>query len=170
MRLIFYSHHAQKLIGTVGDKIEAFLTGEPDEEIIQKLIEKGKLPGISERMGCVAYSKETKCFYLLPLKGYNTRIYTISRDKEHKFKCNCQGWAHSREIWKTFTQEMESVKPLLHPHQFEHHKAQMSALGRIHPPSCSHVGTVFEYFARRHRMVQEERIMQATITMFEASP
>ena len=159
--LVFYSHHAKKTEGTVRDKINEFLTKEPDREIIEKI------PGISERMGCIAYSKETKHFYCLPLKGYNTRTYEIEKHPAYKFECNCQGWQASKDIWEEFQREMESVAPLLHPHQFEHLKARIMQLSRsIRQPSCSHTGALFEYFAQKNNILREHKVSQAMLTIF----
>ena len=161
-RLIFYSHHAKKLLGSVGAKINAFVTEDPDERYIEQI------PGLSERMGCVAYSRETKCHYVLPLKGYNKQTYEISHNKLYKFECGCQGWKKSRRIWEAFSMEMEAVRPLLPPHQFERHKAMMLALNSaFRPPCCSHCAAVYEYYARRSKILREAKLTQAMLTMFE---
>ncbi|MCK9602987.1 MAG: hypothetical protein M0R66_01190 [Candidatus Omnitrophica bacterium] len=145
-RLVFYSHTARKLQGTVGDKIEAFLSGEPDAGLVEQF------PGLSERQGCVAYSQETKNHYLLPLTGYNTRTYTIRRNRDYKFECNCQGWQESKETWEAFCKELELIKPHLHPGAFLHLKFRLIEITRrTHPPMCSHVASVIEHYARRHR-------------------
>lgn len=117
---IFYSHHAQELEGSVGDKIRKLVDGD--------LIE---------------YKKEEKCFLIHPIKGYNTRTYTIAADKEFGHRCNCQAFV-SRE--KKFREE----------------GGQTSA----NPPGCAHVAALYEYFSRMHRVRRQENVRQAVLAMF----
>jgi len=41
----------------------------------------------------ITYDKERKCYYCMPVKGYNSSVYTLVYDKLIKqYECNCQGF------------------------------------------------------------------------------
>lgn len=41
---------------------------------------------------CLDYSPENKEFFCKPLRGYNTRTYTLVNHNLGDFECNCQGY------------------------------------------------------------------------------
>jgi hypothetical protein len=84
-KMPFYSHHAQELEGSTGEKI-------------RRLVEEQR----------IEYSSEDKCFYIHPIEGYNTRTYTVKADKEFGHRCNCQGFV-TRE--RKFREAPETQKP-----------------------------------------------------------
>lgn len=147
----FYSHHARALKYAQAEKVKAFIDGEPAEA--------EKIAGLSKRVGCIGYSRDTHHFYCLPLKGYNTRTYELRPHKAYGFECNCQGWQDSRRTWEAFIGEMEAIRPLLPISQWQRLKARLMAIGgNLRPPICSHVATLYEYFARQNQAKRQEAI------------
>lgn len=66
--VIYYSHHARELKGTVVNKAKKFIL-----------------------LKCIQYDVEFKCFYCNPIKDYNKSRYKIWKEKGHKgFQCSCQ--------------------------------------------------------------------------------
>jgi hypothetical protein len=76
--------------------------------------------------GCIQYDRENKRYECRPLKGYNTRTYILERCKKFGFECSCQGF---QSKLKKYNQN-----PFQNPE-----------------PSCSHVGALYEHFARKNR-------------------
>ena len=76
--------------------------------------------------GCIEYDKATKTFKCKPIPGYNSTTYDLTRDKLNGgFACNCQGFQKRKK---------------------DHEEGR-----NPDPPSCSHVGTLFEWLALRNR-------------------
>lgn len=74
--------------------------------------------------GCIKYEKEKQAFLCLPLEGYNSTTYEMVRSKEFGFECDCQGFQTKLKKFK----EGSGIKP-----------------------TCSHIGALYEYFARSNR-------------------
>ena len=64
--VMYYSHHAREVKGTLRTKAQKFLD-----------------------LGLIEWNTEEKCFYVNPIEGYNTRTYEI-RKRDKGFECNCQ--------------------------------------------------------------------------------
>lgn len=64
--VIYYSHHAKEVKGTVKNKARKFV-----------------------ELDLIEYLECDKVFLVHPIKGYNTRTYTIQKQKVG-FECNCQ--------------------------------------------------------------------------------
>lgn len=47
--------------------------------------------------GCIEYNSEMKVFLCGPIKGYNTRTYTLRYIGSGRFSCNCQGYKKKME-------------------------------------------------------------------------
>lgn len=41
---------------------------------------------------CIKYDAQMRVFYCGPIPGYNTRTYTMSKNSNGSFSCNCQGY------------------------------------------------------------------------------
>ena len=63
--VMYYSHHAKGLKGTVKNKAKKFV-----------------------ELGLIQYDKDLKCFFCNPIPGYNKSRYKI--EKKGEFECSCQ--------------------------------------------------------------------------------
>lgn len=66
-RLVYYSHHQKELTGSVSKKAAKFF-----------------------ELKLVRWDPDMGVYYVDPIKGYNTRTYTVEKVGKG-FECNCQG-------------------------------------------------------------------------------
>ncbi|MCK4521151.1 MAG: SWIM zinc finger family protein [Nanoarchaeota archaeon] len=64
--VLYYSHHAKKVKGTVRNKAKKFVD-----------------------LGLIQYDKDLKCFFCNPIPGYNKSRYKIEK-VDSDFECDCQ--------------------------------------------------------------------------------
>jgi len=72
-RVMYYDHVKQKLEGSMIDKAIKFFNADCIKPVFD---EQGNKTG----------------YECLPLKGYNTRTYSLKRHPVFNWQCNCQGW------------------------------------------------------------------------------
>lgn len=95
---IFYSHHAQELEGTVGDKIKKLVDGD--------LIEYKKAEGNPKDA-----HYEPGRWLIHPIEGYNTRTYTVKPSREYGHSCNCQAFVTREKKYREGGQTSGIPKP-----------------------------------------------------------
>ena len=89
---------------------------------------------------CVRYNPDTKQFSIAPIPGYNVTEHFLERDSELGWTCDCQGFA------VRLKRHLEN--PLTEP-----------------SPICSHICTLLESFARRHKE-RRENFAQLALSNF----
>jgi hypothetical protein len=90
---------------------------------------------------CIEYEGDN-VFLCHPIPGYNSTTYRMTSIGHGEFECDCQGYQTRKKAYERGAEQTR--------------------------PSCSHIGALFEHFARFHKARREERVFAGLQLVLEA--